>query len=60
VRTGDFTELLQFPMVLPRPKLSLDTLLTINFTSGTTGIPKGVVGRHRQAVAQILGVIGHL
>ncbi|KAL5611940.1 hypothetical protein BROUX41_000493 [Berkeleyomyces rouxiae] len=39
------------PMRPPGP----DDLITINYTSGTTGIPKGVVLTHRNAVAGITG-----
>jgi len=33
--------------------------LTYSFTSGTTGLPKGVIGTHRSAIAQCLAMKGH-
>jgi long-chain acyl-CoA synthetase len=33
--------------------------LTYSFTSGTTGLPKGVVATHKIAISQILAMKGH-
>lgn len=45
--------------VLQRPEVGLDHHLTYNFTSGTTGLPKGVIGTHRAAISQCLAMKGH-
>ncbi len=37
-----------------------DTLLSINYTSGTTGMPKGVMFTHRSAYNNVMGAIGSL
>lgn len=42
-----------------RPEVDLDHHLTYNFTSGTTGLPKGVIGTHRAAISQCLALKGH-
>lgn len=39
--------------------VNLDHHLTYNFTSGTTGLPKGVIGTHRAAISQCLSMKGH-
>ena len=41
---------------LKRPKLSLETHLTYSFTSGTTGLPKGVICTHRNTLSQLLAM----
>ena len=43
----------------PKAQVNLDSHLTYAFTSGTTGIPKGVVQTHRMAIAQLLAMKGH-
>lgn len=45
--------------MLPRPEMELDQHLTYSFTSGTTGLPKGVIGTHEAAVSQCLAMKGH-
>ena len=42
--------------VLPQDEL---TLLSLNYTSGTTGKPKGVMYHHRGAYLQALSMLGH-
>lgn len=37
----------------PRPEVSLDDLLVIMYTSGTTGNPKGVMLKHRTILASV-------
>jgi fatty-acyl-CoA synthase len=44
---------------LVRPEISEDDLLTINYTSGTTAHPKGVMITHRNAWVNILGTLLH-
>ncbi|KYF49550.1 AMP-binding enzyme domain-containing protein [Toxoplasma gondii ARI] len=41
-----------------RPELSLDDVCTVIFTSGTTGVPKGVVHTNGGFVATIAGYVG--
>ena len=36
-----------------------DCLISINYTSGTTGAPKGVMYQHRGAYLQALAMVGH-
>jgi fatty-acyl-CoA synthase len=43
-----------------RPKVSERDLLTINYTSGTTSRPKGVMITHRNAYLNIVGTLLHL
>jgi fatty-acyl-CoA synthase len=47
--TADFT----------RPEISEDDLLAINYTSGTTSDPKGVMITHRNAWVNIVGTLLH-
>jgi len=42
-----------------RPELSEDDLLTINYTSGTTSKPKGVMITHRNAWINVVGTLVH-
>jgi fatty-acyl-CoA synthase len=55
---GEYDELLEAsdPVELERPE-DERTLLSINYTSGTTGRPKGVMTTHRGAYLHSLGVI---
>jgi fatty-acyl-CoA synthase len=48
--------------VLPiaNPLIDENTLLSINYTSGTTGMPKGVMYSHRGAYLNALGEVGAL
>jgi fatty-acyl-CoA synthase len=43
-----------------RPHLSEQDLLTINYTSGTTARPKGVMITHRNAYLNVVGTLLHL
>ncbi len=43
-----------------RPALSEDGLLTINYTSGTTANPKGVMITHRNAYVNTVGTLIHV
>ena len=43
-----------------RPAVGENDLLTINYTSGTTSRPKGVMITHRNAYINILGTLAHL
>jgi fatty-acyl-CoA synthase len=43
-----------------RPVVGENDLLTINYTSGTTSRPKGVMITHRNAYINILGTLAHL
>jgi fatty-acyl-CoA synthase len=43
-----------------RPRISEQDLLTINYTSGTTARPKGVMITHRNAYMNVVGTLIHL
>jgi len=43
-----------------RPEISEDDLLTINYTSGTTSRPKGVMITHRNAYINTVGTLVHV
>jgi len=43
-----------------RPEISEDDLLTINYTSGTTSRPKGVMITHRNAYMNTIGTLIHV
>jgi len=43
-----------------RPKLDESDLLALNYTSGTTARPKGVMITHRNACLNVLGTLVHL
>ena len=51
VKVVQFSELLTYQKEAERPEISPDQHLTYVFTSGTTGIPKGVVNTHRMVIA---------
>jgi fatty-acyl-CoA synthase len=46
--------------VFARPEIAERDLLTINYTSGTTANPKGVMITHRNAYMNVLGILLHL
>lgn len=48
------------PAEFARPEISERDLLAINYTSGTTARPKGVMNTHRNAALNILGTLAHL
>ncbi len=39
--------------------MDLDHHITYSFTSGTTGLPKGVIATHKMFIAQTLAMKGH-
>ena len=45
---------------LVRPEISEDDLITINYTSGTTANPKGVMVTHRNAYMNTVGTMIHV
>jgi fatty-acyl-CoA synthase len=45
---------------LNRPEIAEDDLLTINYTSGTTANPKGVMITHRNAYINTIGTLIHI
>ncbi len=58
----DYEELiaLQAATALSRPDIAEGDLLTINYTSGTTARPKGVMITHRNAAMNTLGTLIHV
>ena len=44
----------------PSPAIAEDDLLSINYTSGTTARPKGVMITHRNAALNVIGTLLHL
>ena len=62
-RTGwlDYESLLeQAASAFDRPEIGERDLLTINYTSGTTSRPKGVMITHRNAYINVIGTLLHL
>lgn len=39
--------------------MKLDHHITYSFTSGTTGLPKGVIGTHEAAISQCMAMKGY-
>jgi fatty-acyl-CoA synthase len=54
------TELANAPETFNRPEIAEDDLLTINYTSGTTSRPKGVMITHRNAYMNVVGTLIHI
>ncbi len=48
------------PETFDRPPIAEDDLLTINYTSGTTSRPKGVMITHRNAYMNVVGTLIHI
>ncbi|MSU49879.1 MAG: long-chain-fatty-acid--CoA ligase [Opitutus sp.] len=48
------------PLEFSRPEIGESDLISINYTSGTTARPKGVMITHRNAWTNIVGVLMHL
>ncbi|HVB22497.1 MAG TPA: long-chain-fatty-acid--CoA ligase [Ktedonobacteraceae bacterium] len=57
----DYEALLaQAPQTFTRPPITEHDLLTINYTSGTTSRPKGVMITHRNAYMNVVGTLIHI
>jgi fatty-acyl-CoA synthase len=48
------------PETFTKPTIAEDDLLTINYTSGTTSRPKGVMITHRNAYMNVVGTLIHI
>jgi fatty-acyl-CoA synthase len=54
------SELANAPDAFTRPQIAENDLLTINYTSGTTSRPKGVMITHRNAYMNVVGTLIHI
>src|SRR3984893_1375980 len=54
------TVLANAPETFTRPPIAEDDLLSINYTSGTTSRPKGVMITHRNAYMNVVGTLIHI
>jgi fatty-acyl-CoA synthase len=57
---ADYEEMLAAARPLRRPPADERAVLSINYTSGTTGRPKGVLYHHRGAYLQALAMVAHM
>ncbi len=60
VRADEFRQLAQVAPYLRVPLVDEQSLLALNYTSGTTGRPKGVMYHHRGAYLQSVAMAYHL
>jgi fatty-acyl-CoA synthase len=58
-RHGDYEQMLTAASPVRRTPRNEMELLSVNYTSGTTGKPKGVMYSHRGAYLQALAMVGH-
>lgn len=59
LKVTSFKDALKFQKIAEKPKLTLESELTYGFTSGTTGVPKGVIYTHRMAISQCYAMIDY-